>query len=62
MQTDHHPSSRRPGAQVIVTTVFGAEAEDLDGTFSTFLKVPDCQLHAYVYGERLPKRQVEGIH
>jgi hypothetical protein len=43
--------------QVITTTVFGPLAETLEKTFASFSKVPNAELHAFIYNDALPKRQ-----
>ncbi len=48
--------------QAIVTTAFGAAADQLGLTFSSFCKVTDAELHAFVYGPALPKHRHPGIH
>jgi hypothetical protein len=40
--------------QVIITTVFGPKAESIAKTFASFLKVPDAELHVFVYNQELP--------
>jgi hypothetical protein len=47
--------------QVCVTTVFGAHAERLDHTFISFAQHPFLELHAFVLGRQLPRRQLPGI-
>lgn len=47
--------------QAVVTVVFGRHAEELDVTFTSFRKNPNFELHAFVIGESLPERQVEGV-
>ena len=48
--------------QVITTTIFGGAAENLGATFGTFSKVPNTELHAFIYGDALPKNQDANIH
>jgi hypothetical protein len=48
--------------QVITTTIFGGAAENLGATFGTFSKVPNAELHAFIYGDTLPKNQDTNIH
>lgn len=43
--------------QVIVTTIFGPQAETLETTFASFAKVPDAELHAFVYNDALPNHR-----
>lgn len=43
--------------QVIVTTIFGPPAETLERTYASFTKVPNAELHVFVYNEALPKHQ-----
>ena len=40
--------------QLIITTVFGPKAETIAKTFASFLKVPDAELHVFVYNQELP--------
>jgi len=47
--------------QVIVTSVFGPDAENLGRTFTSFLGKTDAELHAFVLGNTLPITQEEGI-
>ena len=47
--------------QIIVTTVFGPQAENLGRTFGTFAQTPDCELHAFVYNEQLPQNRHPAI-
>lgn len=47
--------------QAVVTVVYGAHAERLDYTFSSFAQNPHLELHAFVLGDRLPVNQVPGI-
>lgn len=47
--------------QVIVTTVFGSGVDRLGETFTSFLKIPDTELHVFVYGETLPAKPLPGI-
>jgi len=44
--------------QVVVTTVFGPIAETLDRTFGTFEKIPEAELHVFVYGDALPQNRL----
>jgi hypothetical protein len=48
--------------QVITTTLFGGAAENLGSTFATFAKVPNAELHAFVYGNALPRNRLPNIH
>jgi hypothetical protein len=48
--------------QVIVTTLFGSGAEHLGTTFCTFAKVPNAELHAFVFGSALPANRHPQIH
>ncbi len=43
--------------QVVVTSVFGSDAEKLGRTFTSFASRTDAVLHAFVLGEELPKRR-----
>lgn len=47
--------------QVAVTVVFGSHAERLDETFISFAKNPFLELHAFIIGNALPKKQIPGI-
>ncbi len=47
--------------QVIVTTVFGQGAEHLDRTFRTFAMNSGTELHVFVYGSSLPRKQLPEI-
>ncbi len=49
------------GRQVIVTTVFGSGANRLGETFTSFLKIPDTELHVFVYGDSLPTNPLPGL-
>ncbi len=49
------------GRQVIITTVFGAGAEQLGRTFSTFAVQPETELHAFVIGSSLPSNRLPKI-
>lgn len=52
-----------PGCrQAAVTVVYGAHAERLDYTFTSFAQNPHLELHAFILGDRLPVRQFPGIH
>jgi len=46
-----------PRQQVIVTTVFGPKAESIAKTFASFTKVPNTELHVFVFNEVLPINQ-----
>jgi hypothetical protein len=48
--------------QVITTTLFGEAAENLGTTFGTFSKVPNSELHAFIYGKTLPKNRDANIY
>jgi hypothetical protein len=54
----HSHESKR---QVAMTVVYGAHAERLDRTFTSFVQNAFLELHAFVLGDRLPQRQVPGI-
>jgi hypothetical protein len=43
--------------QVIITTVFGPKAETIAKTFASFLKVPEAELHVFVYNAQLPQNR-----
>ena len=49
------------GRQVIITTVFGSGAEQLDTTFGTFAVQPGTELHAFVIGSSLPSKRLPQI-
>ena len=46
---------------VIVTVAFGHSTEHLDHTFKSFAVNQGIQLHAFVIGRELPRRQLPGI-
>ena len=48
--------------QIIATTVFGSGAEQLGATFITFAKIPNSELHAFVFGSTLPSKRHAEIH
>lgn len=48
--------------QAVVTVASGSHAEHLDRTFTSFARNPFLELHAFVIGDRLPARQLPGIH
>jgi hypothetical protein len=50
------------GRQVIVTTVFGSGANHLEKTFTSFRRIPDTELHVFIYGEELPATPLPGLH
>lgn len=50
------------GRQVIVTTVFGSGANQLEKTFTSFRRIPETELHVFIYGDELPTRQLPGLH
>ncbi|MCP5521871.1 MAG: hypothetical protein H7A46_10035 [Verrucomicrobiales bacterium] len=54
-------TAQPPGRQAVLTAVYGGHAERLDETFTSFAVNPFLELHAFVFGERLPERQVAGI-
>ena len=43
--------------QVIVTTVFGPQAETIAKTFASFTKVANAELHVFVYNPALPQNR-----
>jgi len=43
--------------QVIVTTVFGPVAEQIAKTFASFTKVPNAELHVFVFNDALPQNK-----
>jgi hypothetical protein len=43
--------------QIIATTIFGPKAETLEETFASFTKVPNAELHAFIYNDALPSRR-----
>jgi hypothetical protein len=45
----------------IVTLAMGQAVENLDHTFSSFVRCPHVELHAFILGDRLPQRQIAGI-
>lgn len=45
----------------IVTVAFGHSTEHLDHTFTSFAMNEGVPLHAFVLGQELPKRRLEGI-
>jgi len=47
--------------QAVATMVFGAHAEMLDQTFTSFAINPALPMHAFILGDALPKNRVEGI-
>ena len=47
---------------VIVTLAMGAAVERLDYTFASFNRCPDVELHAYIFGKKLPPKQFPDIH
>jgi hypothetical protein len=49
------------GRQAVVTVVYGAHAERLDYTFTSFAQNPHLELHAFILGDHLPVNQVAGI-
>jgi hypothetical protein len=40
--------------QAIITTIWGPYAASVQQTFSSFLKVPDADLHVFVFNDKLP--------
>lgn len=48
--------------QVIVTTLFGSGVGQFATTFPTFAKIPNAELHAFVFGPALPAGLPSGIH
>lgn len=47
--------------QAVVTVASGPHAERLDHTFTSFRKNPFLNLHAFIFGEALPARQLPEI-
>ncbi len=47
--------------QTILTSIYGAHAENLERTFSSFIGKSEAELHAFVLGESLPERRVAGV-
>lgn len=47
---------------IVLTAVFGADAERLDRTFTSFARHTGAKLHALVVGEALPGNRVTGVH
>lgn len=54
------PAARVP-SQAVVTVVYGAHAEKLDHTFTSFARNPHLPLHAFVIGHQLPGQRLPGI-
>ncbi len=48
--------------QVIMTTVFGPQAETIEKTFASFLKVANTELHVFVYNPELPRHRHPQLH
>src|SRR5215471_7996486 len=46
-----------PRPQVIMTTVFGQQAENIAKTFASFCKVPNSELHVFVFNKSLPQNR-----
>jgi hypothetical protein len=47
--------------QIVATVATGPFAERLDKTFTTFASNRFLELHAFIIGERLPERRLDGI-
>src|SRR5436190_21657565 len=47
--------------EAVVTVVSGPYAERLDYTFTSFLKNRSLKLHAFIFGEELPKKRLQEI-
>jgi lipopolysaccharide biosynthesis glycosyltransferase len=47
--------------QAVVTVASGPHAERLDYTFTSFLKNPFVKLHAFIFGEELPRKRLPEI-
>jgi hypothetical protein len=47
--------------QIVATVATGPFAEQLDNTFTSFAQNKFLELHAFVIGDQLPKRQLPGI-
>ena len=45
----------------VVTLAMGRATENLDYTFSSFAQCPGVELHAFIVGNQLPKRRIDGI-
>lgn len=50
------------GREIVLTAVFGAHAERLDRTFTSFARHTGAELHALVIGEALPRNLVPGVN
>src|SRR5687768_3773342 len=49
------------GNQAVVTVASGPHAEGLDYTFTSFLKNPFLTLHAFIFADELPRKQLPEI-
>src|SRR4051812_38310993 len=47
--------------QIVATVATGPFAERLDSTFTSFAQNKFLELHAFIIGEQLPQRQLQGI-
>lgn len=47
--------------EIVLTAVFGAHAERLDRTFTSFARHSGAELHALVIGDALPRNLVPGV-
>jgi hypothetical protein len=47
--------------QAVITTVFGHTVDRLDRTFLSFAQNKFLELHAFVIGDRLPEKRIDGI-
>ena len=47
--------------QIVATVATGPFAERLDKTFTTFASNAFLELHAFIIGDRLPERRIDGI-
>jgi hypothetical protein len=52
----------KPTKQIVATVAFGAHAERLDRTFTSFAINPHLELHAFIIGDALPKSRWPGVH
>ncbi|MGD0615133.1 MAG: hypothetical protein ABSA69_06795 [Verrucomicrobiota bacterium] len=50
------------GKQVVVTAASGPNAEALDRTFTSFAQNPFLELHAFVFGQKLPEMRLPQIN
>ena len=55
------PTSTTHLRQVALTVVYGAHAEKLDRTFTSFSRNPFLALHAFILGNCLPEKRCSEI-